>query len=189
MSNLSEIAMAIVARAKYDAATLADPQIIATLEAAARADASSIFAASHLPIGPDTYEIRSVINAGETTSAQESYTFDRPVEIVAFIASLIDLETPAKKVATLSDLAVELRVSSNALTNARGSGSSGGVAGSVSSQDTFVSLAAIDVRAPRVHRLALLGSAPRIDVRFQFPRGGAVYSGTRIALSMITRSL
>jgi hypothetical protein len=183
MASLADVVLSLVSRAKARPNAALDPETVRVLERMAYDDASSLFGALHAPVAEDTVEIHSRIAAINSESVSEPLVFERPVEILGFLPTLVDEALPApSRVATLSDILVELKDSQrSSITQGQGSKAGAG--------STLVTLASISILAPRLFRKRLDGPSPRLDVKFSMKLGANVYRDTRVSLAAFVRYL
>jgi len=174
-------------RARRNPADAGDPNLLARLEKYAKQAWEGIVAL-HAPASPMTWETRMIMRGATQTSNRTPFTFPRPVEIVGFLPTLIQVTTGALITPTTDVIQVSIDTDNqNYLTSGEGiSTNAGGNIG------PYVCLSAMSVQTPRVLGYKLENPKPNIGFTFRWAldvTAGAIYEDCIIAMTMYARYL
>jgi len=127
-------------------------------------ESGQLFAAQHAPVSPWTWECQANLERDIQETGRIPLRWNRPVEIVGMFASVRQASVAGGLlIPTTEDVMVLLSANqqerfTNRLEDAAQTGQA----------ESYVTLAALSIQAPRLTRIQLKQAAPQIDVSFRW---------------------
>jgi hypothetical protein len=186
--------LSFIDAARRNPAQASNAEWLNTLEADAFSTLDGAYYAECAPVAPFTWEQRVILLGSDIRSERMPFRFPYAVQILGFRSVVAPLQ-PANPGGALDpgsitglgtdivDVLVDVNEENN-LTSGNGITTPGGP-----NNGNFVTLSALDIQAPRLHAIDLVGESPDVGFTFRWKLGVNQFQDSLISCAMYIRPL
>jgi hypothetical protein len=186
--------LSFIDAARRNPAQASNPEWLNTIEAAAFDTLDGAYYAECAPVAPFTWEQRVILLSGDIRSERMPFRFPYAVQILGFrsvVAPLqpanpggaIDPSSITGLATDIVDVLVDVNEENN-LTSGNGITTPGGP-----NNGNFVTLSSLDIQAPRLHCIDLVGESPDVGFTFRWKLGVNQFQDSLVSCAMYIRPL
>jgi hypothetical protein len=186
--------LSFIDAARRNPAQASNPEWLNSLEADAFSTLDGAYYAECAPVAPFTWEQRVILLGSDVRSERMPFRFPYAVQILGFRSVVAPLQpaSPAGAIDPSSitglatdivDVLVDVNEENN-LTSGNGITTPGGP-----NNGNFVTLSALDIQAPRLHAIDLVGESPDVGFTFRWKLGVDQFQDSLISCAMYIRPL
>jgi hypothetical protein len=186
--------LSFIDAARRNPAQASNAEWLNTLEADAFSTLDGAYYAECAPVAPFTWEQRVILLGSDIRSERMPFRFPYAVQILGFRSVVAPLQPANPSGATdpssitglgtdIVDVLVDVNEENN-LTSGNGITTPGGP-----NNGNFVTLSALDIQAPRLHAIDLVGESPDVGFTFRWKLGVNQFQDSLISCAMYIRPL